>query len=129
MLDVNVLFEYFIKEDRNISSDDLFERYPSLDPSDIFPALKVLVQKNLIEEHPTEDIYYLSDYGREYYRDAVEKQKREEAKSAKEIEKLHLEIDDLVSRLTDYDKVKNQAKWAIIFAAVSAIAALIALLK
>ena len=58
-----------------------------------------------------------------------EKESEIEFASKLELQKVRLEIDDLTNRLIDYRKIKNQSLWAIIFSAVAAVAAMIALLK
>ena len=48
---------------------------------------------------------------------------------SRELEKVKLEITDLVNRLVDYQTVKNQAKYSIIIAFISILIAIIALFK
>lgn len=61
---------------------------------------------------------------RDLERQQAEEKDRQEIQdkvARKELEKLNLEIDDLVNKLSDYDKVKTQAKWSLIVAIISAV--------
>jgi hypothetical protein len=122
------LLNYLIETNKPLSIDELGERFDSVTLDDILQAANALEMNGLVDK-PELHVWVISDKTKKMLKDQDEKQKREDEKTSKEIEKLHLEIDELVNRLTDYDTVKKQAKWAIIFAAVSAAAALIALLK
>jgi chromosome condensin MukBEF ATPase and DNA-binding subunit MukB len=105
--------------------------------SDLLELIKAtLIEMGLIETTTEEgDITRLKTRGWEFSTFANERLKAAEVNrvSKLSIEKLDLEVDELRKKLFDYDTTKAQAKWAIRFAAVSAVgsiaAILIALLK
>ena len=102
-------------------------------PNAIRVALFDLEQHGLVKEQYNK--FSITEPGRkelERYLQTVKKAEEKESlqfESIKaDLQKTKLEIDDLVNKLVDYDKVKTQAKIAIICAVVSAAAAVIAIL-
>jgi adenylate cyclase class IV len=57
----------------------------------------------------------------------AEKDNREHQIKTKELQKLELEIEDLVNRLVDYERTKRNAKIALIIAVIASVAAVIQL--
>lgn len=107
-------------------------------PNAIRVALFDLEQHGLVKE--TYNRYSITESGRKELERYLQTMKKAEEKEnlqfeslQTELQKTKLEIDDLMNKLVDYDKVKEQAKWSVRYAAISAIAAvaaiLIALLK
>lgn len=107
-------------------------------PNAIRVALFDLEQHGLVKE--TYNRYSITEPGRKELERYLQTMKKAEEKEnlqfeslQTELQKTKLEIDDLMNKLVDYDKVKEQAKWSVRYAAISAIAAvaaiLIALLK
>ena len=111
---------------------------------EMFSHQVALVIKNMLDtgylkyRHPNSRFHaMLTDKGWRFTSFAnQEKEENEKKQKAemqdellkKELQKINLDIDDLVNKLLDYDKVKDQAKWSIRWAAISGLAALAAIL-
>jgi hypothetical protein len=102
-------------------------------PDAIRVALFDLGKYGLVKERYNK--FEITEHGRKELEMYLQKIKRKNEKEnlqfeslQVELQKAKLEIDDLVNRLIDYDKVKRQSKMATIYAGVSALTAAIAIL-
>jgi hypothetical protein len=127
MFDPNVLFEFFYETKGMLSFEDIEKKFPNPSAQKLLDSVNYLVNQNLLEEDGKG--WKVSPYGIKKYESLLEKERLKEQRTSKEYEQLHLGVDDLVNRLSDYNKVKHWAKWSVILAGLSAVIALIALLK
>jgi hypothetical protein len=118
----NEMLQYFIEQNRVLTLDDLIKKYQSYGTLDhVYRTANALASTGKIEKVPkVSNAWIISEHTKN---ELLAKNDR----SSKEYEKLHLEIEDLRTKVLDYPKFEARAKrsemWTIIsiFLAIAAI--------